>query len=199
MINFVLLFVSPWLFNFKEFIPFYYVLFVYFLCVNVQLMLLVLMGFGMLEVHIFQYQNTWITLDEICITEIKNKIWQEKTAFYKIKNILCNKSLSMEVRKRILACVNMRKSLAVFWPKNLMISWHLWFGIERIWLNRINNRDFWWISQRLSSQIQNWTNMASDDLLLLSIVTIYHSVLSKIIVRVASEASVNQTKLCIVP
>ncbi|CAG5129251.1 unnamed protein product, partial [Candidula unifasciata] len=56
------------------------------------------------QVQKFKYLGTWITSDGRCITEIKNRIGQAKTAFYKIKNILCNISLSLRVKKRILAC-----------------------------------------------------------------------------------------------
>ena len=37
-------------------------------------------------------------------TEIRNRIGQAKTTFRKMKNILCNMTLSLEVRKRVLQC-----------------------------------------------------------------------------------------------
>ena len=61
-------------------------------------------GISLEQVQKFKYLGTWITSDGRGITEIKNRIGQAKTAFYKMKSILCNKSLSLEVRKRILAC-----------------------------------------------------------------------------------------------
>ena len=52
----------------------------------------------------FKYLVTILTSDEESQTEIRSRIGQAKTAFLKMKNILTNKSLSMEVRKRVLSC-----------------------------------------------------------------------------------------------
>ena len=56
------------------------------------------------QVHRFNYLGTIITSDGRCSTDIRNRISQAKVAFQKMKGILCNKSLSIEVRKRTRQC-----------------------------------------------------------------------------------------------
>ena len=58
------------------------------------------------QVDKFKYLGTIITSDGKCIHEIKNIIFLAKTAFQKMKSILTNKKLSLNVRKRILQCYN---------------------------------------------------------------------------------------------
>ena len=52
----------------------------------------------------FKYLRAVITSDRKCRTEIRNRIGQAKTAFQRMRNILANTSLSMNVRKRVLKC-----------------------------------------------------------------------------------------------
>ena len=56
------------------------------------------------QVDKFKYLGTIITSDGRCVTEIKSRTAQAKAAFQKMRNILCNNSLSIEVRKNILKC-----------------------------------------------------------------------------------------------
>ena len=56
------------------------------------------------QVDNFKYLGAFITSDGRCTTEIKSRIGQAKAAFNKMKSILCNKSLSMNVRNRVLKC-----------------------------------------------------------------------------------------------
>jgi hypothetical protein len=50
----------------------------------------------------FKYLGTAITFDRRCTTEVKCRIGPAKVAFQKMRNILCNKNLSMEMRKQVL-------------------------------------------------------------------------------------------------
>jgi hypothetical protein len=54
------------------------------------------------QVNKFKYHGTAITSDGRCTTEVKCRIGQAKVAFQKMRNILCNKNLSMEIRKLVL-------------------------------------------------------------------------------------------------
>jgi hypothetical protein len=54
------------------------------------------------QVNNFKYLGTVITSDGRCTTEVKCRIRQAKVAFQKMRNILCNKNLSMEIRKQVL-------------------------------------------------------------------------------------------------
>ena len=56
------------------------------------------------QVNKFKYLGTILTSDGKSQTEVRRRIGQAKTAFLKMKNILTNRSLSMEVRKRVLSC-----------------------------------------------------------------------------------------------
>src|SRR6201985_1715416 len=59
-------------------------------------------GTNLKQVNIFKYLGTLVTADRKCIKEVKSRIAQAKATFHKMKNILCNISLSIEVRKRVL-------------------------------------------------------------------------------------------------
>ena len=59
-------------------------------------------GISLKQVNNFKYLGTLITADGRCIKEIKSRVTQAKATFHKMKNILCNMSLSIEVRKRVL-------------------------------------------------------------------------------------------------
>src|ERR1700729_34138 len=48
--------------------------------------------------------GTILTSDGRCLTEIKSRIAQAKTAFQRMRTILCNKSTSLKTRKRVLQC-----------------------------------------------------------------------------------------------
>lgn len=54
------------------------------------------------RVNNFKYAGVIITLDERCLTEIKCSISQAKDEFQKIKSMLCNNPLSINVRKGVL-------------------------------------------------------------------------------------------------
>src|SRR5579871_5581650 len=56
-------------------------------------------GITLKLVSIFEYLGTLITADGRCIKEIKSRVAQAKATFHKMKNILSNVSLSIEVRK----------------------------------------------------------------------------------------------------
>jgi hypothetical protein len=56
------------------------------------------------QVNKFKYLGVMVTSDGRCLTEIKSRIGQAKAAFQKMRNILCNKSLSLNIRKRVLKC-----------------------------------------------------------------------------------------------
>ena len=56
-------------------------------------------GNSLKQVNKFKYLGTILTSDGKSQAEIRNRIGQAKTAFIKMKNILANRSLSMEVRK----------------------------------------------------------------------------------------------------
>jgi len=59
-------------------------------------------GTTLKQVNSFKYLGTVITSDGRCNTEVRSRIGQAKVAFQKLKNILCNKHLSMEIRKQVL-------------------------------------------------------------------------------------------------
>ena len=63
---------------------------------------IVVNGTCLKQVNEFKYLGTLITVDERCIREVKCRIAQTKAAFHKLKHILCNLSISIEVRKRVL-------------------------------------------------------------------------------------------------
>ncbi|BFY98674.1 hypothetical protein BsWGS_01714 [Bradybaena similaris] len=63
---------------------------------------IVVNGTSLKQVNEFKYLGTLITSDGRCIKEVKCRIAQAKAAFHKLKHILCNLSLSIEVRKRVL-------------------------------------------------------------------------------------------------
>ena len=48
--------------------------------------------------------GTLITQDGRCETEVKARIAQAKSAFVKMKSLLTNKSIGLEIRKKILRC-----------------------------------------------------------------------------------------------
>ena len=54
------------------------------------------------QVQSFKYLGTIITADGRCNVEVKSRIAQGKSAFHKMKSILCNKSLSLALRKQCL-------------------------------------------------------------------------------------------------
>ena len=54
------------------------------------------------QVDNFKYLRAFIKSGGRCTTEIKSRIVQVKAAFQKIKSIICNKSLSLNVRKSVL-------------------------------------------------------------------------------------------------
>ena len=57
-----------------------------------------------MQVEIFFYLDSLITENDICDNEIKRRIELAKDAFQKSENILLNRKLSMEIKKRILDC-----------------------------------------------------------------------------------------------
>jgi hypothetical protein len=61
-------------------------------------------GRDLKQVDTFKYLGTIITSDGRCVTEIKSRVGQAKASFLKMKNILCNQSISIKVRKRTLQC-----------------------------------------------------------------------------------------------
>ena len=61
-------------------------------------------GTTLKQVSQFKYLGTLITADGKCAVEIRNRITQSKIAFWKMKSVLCNRSLSMKLRKRVLQC-----------------------------------------------------------------------------------------------
>ena len=56
------------------------------------------------QVEQFKYLGTLITQDGRCETEVKARIAQAKSAFVKMKSLLTNKSIGLEIRKKILRC-----------------------------------------------------------------------------------------------
>ena len=56
------------------------------------------------QVQKFKYLGAVITSDGKCRTEIRNRIGQAKTTCQRMRNILFNTTLSMNVRKRVLKC-----------------------------------------------------------------------------------------------
>lgn len=64
-------------------------------------------GINLRQVQTFKHLGIWIISDGRCftkVTEIRNRMRKAKTAFHKIKNILCNIFLSLEIRKTAPAC-----------------------------------------------------------------------------------------------
>ena len=61
-------------------------------------------GSPLKQVNKFKYLGTMITADGRCETEIKSRIAQSKAAFQKMKTILCNKALSLQLRKDLIKC-----------------------------------------------------------------------------------------------
>jgi hypothetical protein len=53
-------------------------------------------------VKIFKYLGTTITADGNSNTKVRNRVAQAKTAFHKMKNILCNRALALETREQVL-------------------------------------------------------------------------------------------------
>jgi hypothetical protein len=56
------------------------------------------------QTNSFKYLGTWITSDGRCTQEIKCRIAQAKAAFMKMKSIITNRELELDVRKRIIQC-----------------------------------------------------------------------------------------------
>ena len=56
------------------------------------------------QVERYNYLGTVISSNGKCLDEIRTRIAIAKTAFSKMKNILTNKKISLEVRKRVLKC-----------------------------------------------------------------------------------------------
>ena len=56
------------------------------------------------EVTCYQYLGSLVTSDGRCNTEIKSRIGKAKTQFGKLKTLLCNTKINMNVRKRMLQC-----------------------------------------------------------------------------------------------
>ena len=56
------------------------------------------------QVNRYSYLGTVITSDGRCLEEIRTRIAIAKVAFCKMKNILTNKKISIETRKRVLKC-----------------------------------------------------------------------------------------------
>ena len=56
------------------------------------------------QVDRYNYLGTVITSDGRCLEDIRTRIAMAKVAFSKIKNILTNKKMSIETRKRVLRC-----------------------------------------------------------------------------------------------
>ena len=61
-------------------------------------------GRALKQVEQFKYLGTLITQDGRCETEVKARIAQAKSAFVKMKSLLTNKSIGLEIRKKILRC-----------------------------------------------------------------------------------------------
>ena len=53
------------------------------------------------QVNKFKYLGTIITSDGRCDTEVRSRIGQAKVAFQRMKSIVCNKHLSIEIRKQV--------------------------------------------------------------------------------------------------
>ena len=56
------------------------------------------------QVQQFKYLGVLVTSDGRCRSEIKSRIGQAKTSFLKMKSIICNNSLSIPIRMRVIQC-----------------------------------------------------------------------------------------------
>uniref|UniRef100_A0A0B7BSZ6 Reverse transcriptase domain-containing protein n=1 Tax=Arion vulgaris TaxID=1028688 RepID=A0A0B7BSZ6_9EUPU len=61
-------------------------------------------GTDLRQVQQFKYLGVLVTSDGRCRSEIKSRIGQAKTSFLKMRSIICNKSLSIPIRMRVIQC-----------------------------------------------------------------------------------------------
>ncbi|BFZ19228.1 hypothetical protein BsWGS_22267 [Bradybaena similaris] len=111
---------------------------------------IVVNGTSLKQVNEFKYLGTLKTADGRCIKEVKCRIAQAKAAFLKLKHILCNLSLSIEVRKRVLRSYNEQILLygSESWTisklvRNYLEAVEVWFYrrmIRRKWTDKMKTR-----------------------------------------------------------
>jgi hypothetical protein len=107
-------------------------------------------GTSLKQVSIFKYLGTLITADGRCIKEIKSRVAQAKATFHKMKNILCNMSLSIEVRKRVLRS----------YIEPIMLYGSEAWTINRLARNHIEATEMWFYRRMLRTP---WTDKKRND------------------------------------
>lgn len=107
-------------------------------------------GTTLKQVNSFKYLGTVITSDGRCTTEVRCRIGQAKIAFQRLRSILCNKHISIEIRKQIL---------------QLYVTQILYYGSEAWTINNKTEKqleavEMWFLRRMLKI---SWTDKISNE------------------------------------
>src|SRR5215469_10250829 len=101
----------------------------------------------------FNYLGSLINKDERCEDEIRKRINKAKCAFNKMKNLLTNRQVSIETRKRFVKCY--------LWS-TLLYGCESW-TLRKIDVNRIQAAEMWFCRRLLRV---SWIERISNEIIL---------------------------------